>query len=407
MKRVFIVDEHSSSKQNGIGTFVKELFEGLRPFARTNLISFNDDVKFYRKERVNDSWNYRIPVYCNGAFLNNAAIGVALLKNEIADNENNIFIVNHFPCIELLENLRQFFPLSKIVFVIHNQQWVSILQGDDDLFRKLVMSHHLTEEEEMLRNQLIACFHMEKRMYMLADAVVSLAADTTSLLKEVYAISQNKIFEIPNGTNILLNNQDKSKEALRKELLIETSDKILLYTGRTAKIKGLDVILKSFNEVVKRHPEARLVIAGQVFRLNEFAAICPNGVSRIIYTGLLPKERLKDWYTVADIGLLCSYHEQCSYTGIEMLAYGIPVIASDAPCVRNMFQEGINARIVSIGDKTNDLFFVKNLEHVMCDVLNMSEKEITLMRQKARKYYEKRYMSSRMIDNYSSMLESL
>lgn len=406
MKRVFIVDEHSSSKQNGIGTFVKELFEGLRPFARTNLISFNDDVKFYRKERVNDSWNYRIPVYCNGAFLNNAAIGVALLKNEIADNENNIFIVNHFPCIELLENLRQFFPLSKIVFVIHNQQWVSILQGDDDLFRKLVMSHHLTGEEEMLRNQLIACFHMEKRMYMLADAVVSLAADTTSLLKEVYAISQNKIFEIPNGKSIVIE-ATKNRSSLRKELLLDDNDKVLLFAGRTAKIKGIDIILKSFNEVVKQHPEARLVIAGQVFRLNEFATICPNGISRIIYTGLLPKGRLYNWYRVADIGLMCSYHEQCSYTGIEMLAFGLPIIASDAPCVRNMFHEDINAKVVSIGDHTNDTFFVKNLANTMCDILNMNDKEIALMRQKARKYFEERYVSNRMYNNYLNMLESL
>ena len=68
----------------------------------------------------------------------------------------------------------------------------------------------------------------------------------------------------------------------------------------------------------------------------------------MIYIGYLQKNELEKWYQLVDIGVLPSYSEQCSYTGIEMMMYSLPIVASDGFGVRNMFHDGSNACIASI-----------------------------------------------------------
>ena len=59
---------------------------------------------------------------------------------------------------------------------------------------------------------------------------------------------------------------------------------------------------------------------------------------------------MEKWYQIADIGVLPSYTEQCSYVGLEMLAHHLPIVASDGFGVRCMFQEQINIRVAHIGN---------------------------------------------------------
>ena len=56
------------------------------------------------------------------------------------------------------------------------------------------------------------------------------------------------------------------------------------------------------------------------------------------YIGYLQKNELEKWYQLVDIGVLPSYSEQCSYTGIEMMMYSLPIVASDGFGVRIMSQ---------------------------------------------------------------------
>ena len=43
---------------------------------------------------------------------------------------------------------------------------------------------------------------------------------------------------------------------------------------------------------------------------------------------------------IADIGVLPSCQEQCSYVGIEMLMHGIPLVGTDAMGISEMIEEG-------------------------------------------------------------------
>ena len=66
-----------------------------------------------------------------------------------------------------------------------------------------------------------------------------------------------------------------------------------------------------------------------------------NGIwGKVIFTGKLRKDQLYRFYQIADIGVLPSCQEQCSYVGIEMLMHGIPLVGTDAMGISEMIEEG-------------------------------------------------------------------
>jgi len=54
----------------------------------------------------------------------------------------------------------------------------------------------------------------------------------------------------------------------------------------------------------------------------------------------LDRQQLYKLYSIADIGVLLSLYEQGSFSVIEMLAHGIPLIISDVDGLKETSKEG-------------------------------------------------------------------
>lgn len=64
MKHIYLIDEHISSKQNGVGTYVRhfaQLFDATD--SQINILSFNAEVKDLSISVINGICRYDIP-YC-------------------------------------------------------------------------------------------------------------------------------------------------------------------------------------------------------------------------------------------------------------------------------------------------------------------------------------------------------
>ena len=390
---IYIFDEYGSSLQNGIGTFMRCLTTCLKETAKVTVFSFNDDVHVLTRETERGIRCFRFPRYCNGSFLLNSEPGLAILRQEIKDSTDNIFFINHFDCTRLLTILREYYPMSKLVFVIHDQLWTETLNGDN---------------ERLARSSDAAIRHIietERDMYNLADAVVCLNKDTERQLKDVYRLSPNKIFLIPSGKDIKINPCDK--KALRKKLLIDDREKVFLFVGRPTKYKGINDTLIAFEHLAALHPEARLVILGQIIKLQDLTLLCPNSTSRVTFAGLVSQEKLCDWYAAADFGIMSSYYEQFGYAGIEMMAHGLPVVASDAYGTRTMFRDGYNAIVAHIGNRDNPEEYQNNLADAMDKGIKMDEMQYAVMRANARECYKRHYTLANMREGYLRMFENL
>ncbi len=407
MKHIYILDEHQSSKQNGVGTYIRQLlkcFEGSGH--NVNLLSFNDDEKELKIETLSTCTEYHLPICGMNGFLDNGKLFLSLLRLYIEDSKDNVFFINHFPCDKFLVDLKHHFPLSRTIFVIHDQGWCAPLLGDIEMFQKVLASKYLPKGHKNEWKHIRDITRRERRMYRLVDDIITLSDSTYNLLLETYGVPAGKIHLIPNGLqqpDDLCSQEEKI--LIRKRLGIADNEVVLLYTGRTSPSKGIIPMLMAFDQLWMEHPSVRLVIAGEIFRFNDFAKQTSHSASHVTYTGLLPKEQLSEWYQIADIGILPSYTEQSSYTGIEMLAYGKLIVTTDGHNLTDMFNDK-TAIVAHIGEKraedSTDL--VNSLVEAVNKALFMRTEERQQLQSQARHHYNHAYSFTSWKAIYSRLI---
>ena len=358
MKHIYILDASMSSLKNGIGTYIRQLIDSCKKENEITLVSFNADVKEFTiilaRQKIRQMC---FPLFPKGDFTQHKDIICLFFKMFIEDSTDNVFFVNHSPCTLLLAAIRQTLHLSKIVFVIHDFGWTSFLSGNIELYRNIIRKKNYTHIQNKYAS-LLKHYEEDKNIYNMADRVICLSEDTQALLEETYRVESYKIVRCVNGLRDL-RRKEEDIGVLRRELLIGSEEQILLFVGRLTRQKGIYVLLKAFEKIVIKQTNIRLVIAGSG-NFEDLLKSYSHIAHRITFTGLLNRELLYKWYAVAHIGLLPSYNEQCSYTGIEMMMHGLPVIATDGYGVRNMFKDRINARIAPIHSYRKEDVFVEN-----------------------------------------------
>lgn len=408
-KKVYVLDEYVSSQKNGIGTFLSEFLYVMSRFdVDLCVLIFNADVENFTLVEEEGIQKMLFPPFLLGDFTDNPEIVVRFFKLYIPDSSMNVFFVNHSPCNELLKMMKGSHPLSKLIFTIHDLGWTSAYMGDVDKFVKVVGNEEengIVHEED---KPVVDYYKREKAIYESVDRLICLSDDTKELLLNIYGVDLDKIAFIANG----LRPEEESVKpkdwvSVRKKLFISENDRILLFVGRPTPQKGLYALLRAFGTILKEIPEVRLVIAGINWgNMENLITETSLFATRVTFTGFIGRERLRDWYSVAEVGIIPSYYEQCSYTGIEMMMHGLPVVASDGYGLRNMFYDKLNARIARIGDRKNNEEFSRNIADTVLELMT-SKSTRTILSEGAKTVYRSKYHIDKMINDYRLLLESL
>ena len=241
-------------------------------------------------------------------------------------------------------------------------------------------------------------------MYNMAHRVVCLCRSTHALLQEVYRVPQEKLALMHNGLPCEPRALSRvERERLRAKLGVRPSERVLLFVGRTVQAKGIHELLDAFEELWQEDQNLRLVVAGQVFRLDSFASRTPRSVYGVTYAGFLAPERLAEWYQVADLGVLPSYTEQCSYTALEMMLYRVPIVTTDGNGLGDMFADGQDALVVP----ASPLSLAENLKGAIRKMLSLAPAARSLMTEAAFKKLERDYSEVGMKKNYQHLLANL
>lgn len=402
MINVFILDEHRSSKQNGVGTYMKQILNCFTSLdVNVNFISFNSDHKEFCIKKKNNVVYYNFPVCVKGNFILVGELLFSTLRMYVEDNPNNVFFINHSPSYLFMKAIRKCFRFSKIVFTIHDQGWTSPLLGNKEHFISIISS---TRKYTNIAKYVKKYYSIEKKMYNLVDAIICLSNETKESLNREYQIPNSKIHLIPNG--ICFDDLEPvSRSYARQKLFLREDETILLYTGRATKPKGVFALLKAFDIVYEKYPNLRLVIAGNIGNFDELTKCTLNSVSHITYTGLLSPRQLRLWYIAADIGILPSYSEQCSYTGIEMLSYGILTISTNGNGLKEMFLNNVNSLVANIDYEEN--IFVSNIADTIIKAIELTPEQKKIICNNAKKIAHSSYNINKMKFNYRNLLKNL
>ena len=108
---------------------------------------------------------------------------------------------------------------------------------------------------------------------------------------------------------------------------------VLVNVKRLHPLAGQRFLLEALGEVVRTHPDTRLVICGTGPLLDELKAVARTGgvESHVTFTGLLNNQTIAQYDAAADIFVLPSLLEACPTVALEALACGTPVVSTDNP----------------------------------------------------------------------------
>ena len=327
MTKYFLINNASRAAAYGIGTFIKSIIPCLHSsFSDMELclLDFDSEVREFETYQEDGVWHYRIPAArcgCNSMDFYRSVL--FLLEPYLEKDSYVIFHFNYTQHFPLMRLIKAKYPESRIIYTVHYQNWCFSLKGNLTKFRKIVSGR---DSEDKLCEKIKSDFLEEKCLYSLCDDVLVLCQFTYDLLKKDYGVSERKLHLVRNGMPPVV-----VRSAEREGL----AEKNVLFVGRLDDIKGIDYTIKAFKIVCERHTDAHLTLVGDG-KFSYFLALCDGIWDRVTFTGKLPREKLEHFFKHATIGVQASFHEQCSYSAMEMMAHGIPLVATDSTGLAEM-----------------------------------------------------------------------
>lgn len=177
------------------------------------------------------------------------------------------------------------------------------------------------------------CRRFSKTFVSKTDAIISPSKKTEKYLKYRCKIKNKDIFIVPTGINLepfkKENFTTEMKEKLKNKIGLKKEDKVILFVGRIAEEKSIDVLIKGMPEILKKEPNAKLVIVGDGPSVNTLKELSKNLKvdKNVIFTGRQSWEEIAIFYNIGDVFVNASTTETQGLTFIEAMGAEIPVCA--------------------------------------------------------------------------------
>ncbi|RHJ85300.1 TIGR04157 family glycosyltransferase [Parabacteroides sp. AM08-6] len=353
---LYIFNELNVAAVYGIGTYIRELAAALKNsdinLCVVNLNSDKPQIKYEKTDGILHL-HFPSPVQWDKELQSQWDLYhhniVYWLRLHIKDKKNLIFHLNYNQKGGLARELKKAFN-CQIVLTIHYFNWCFELSGNLTRFNEIIKTQQVAQDEKDIEQQKES-IEREKKLFQIVDHLICLSNNTRQILQNYYKLNSNKITTIYNGLTDTIFFIEKS--ALRQKFHISPDTPIILFVGRLDPSKGLNYALQAFRIILKTYPNCRFIIAGNG-RFNLYMTECEDIWMNVTWTGFLSKEKLYELYAIADIGVMPSFHEQCSYVAIEMMMCGLPIIASTTTGLAEMIENkvsGLHIPVIEYADR--------------------------------------------------------
>jgi glycosyltransferase involved in cell wall biosynthesis len=138
-----------------------------------------------------------------------------------------------------------------------------------------------------------------------------------------------KIELFPRGIDTeLFNRFPVGRQVLAKMWKIPEKGQLLLFAGRISKDKDIELVIRCFEKLSKRHADIHLAIAGEGPDLKEMKKRYGDH-ERIFFLGRVDHDTMPLVYSAADLFVFPSRTDTFGRVVLEALACGVPVIVSN------------------------------------------------------------------------------
>jgi len=331
LKIAFLTPEYPHPKtgsSGGIGTSIKNLAIGLLGEG----CSVRVLVYGQKEEGVFDDHGITIQQIKNVKF---KGLSWFLTRKKVERIINQLYAEKAIDLVEAPDwtGITSFIQPQKCPIVIR-------LNGSDTYFC------HLDHRPVKWNNK----FH-EKRALQKADGLLSVSQFTADLTNEVFGL-QKEFTIIPNAidTSLFLN------ESGSPLLWRGVGGEVILYFGSLIRKKGLLELPLIFNEVIKKNPEAQLVLVGKdvpdivsgnpstwAMMQELFTA---EALENVCYLGSVPYQEIKKQIELANICVFPSFAEALPVSWLEAMALQKPIVASNIGWAKEVITDEVEGFLV-------------------------------------------------------------
>jgi glycosyltransferase involved in cell wall biosynthesis len=134
---------------------------------------------------------------------------------------------------------------------------------------------------------------------------------------------------VPNGVDVIEPNREEGIQ-LRNNLGIAQTDPVVIYLGRIAPLKRLDLLAEAFERVLLVFPAAKLIVAGPD-EGGHLATLRPNfaRLGKAVHVlGEVDAKQKQSLFAAANVLVCCSESESFGLSIAEALGAGVPVVAT-------------------------------------------------------------------------------
>lgn len=202
--------------------------------------------------------------------------------------------------------------------------------------------------------------HEEYELYCceIADRVVVICQSLHDYLVES-GIDPNKMTIVPNAVDIEEFTPIPRNPILMRKYKLDGYT-VIGFIGSLTVYEGLDYLIDAFAMLVNKGLKVKLLIVGSGPILNDLKTQAASlGVEKdVIFTGRVPREKIKEYYSVADIFPFPRINAKVSQLvtplkPYEAMAMKKTVIVSDIPALREMVIDGVTGLVCEAENKTS------------------------------------------------------
>jgi len=227
-----------------------------------------------------------------------------------------------------------------------------------------------------------------KKVWRSADAIIALNDELANKVRRIY--KPEKVEVIPNGIDIVYKKCENRKDTYFR----------ILYVGRYSKQKNLGFLISALKDLKESNWELFLIGDGpergeleKLIRLNHMN-------DRVHLLPWMSRDELSKFYCMSDVFCIASINEGIPVAGLEAMANGLAIVASNNGGNRQIVEDGVNGFLFELGDKQD---LINKLGILMNDKLKLRKMQKESMKRAMKFDWEKiAEQYSEIYEKYSS-----
>lgn len=212
---------------------------------------------------------------------------------------------------------------------------------------------------------------------------------------EKFGVPRERISTIPNGVDLENFELDSEVDKLRTELSIKQDDKVLLFVGRLATVKRVEILIELTKSLLEEGFRVKTIVVGDGTNRQYYEKLSRSIQNNVIFTGYVPHNQICKYYLLADVFVLPSLSEGLPTVLLEASAAGKPCVASNVNGASDIIVHEETGYLIERSDIDSYKRHVK--------ILLMNEDLAKEMGKKAADYVKENFNWDVIVDKYEKI----